>query len=773
MVEAVWLIPAFPLAGFLALLLLGPKLGEPRAGWLATLAMVGSFVSSVVVFLGLVGEDIHDRQYVQTLFEWVPAGDFAVDIGFLVDPLSVTMTLFVTGVGALIHLYSIGYMHGDPKFSKFFLYLNLFAFSMLMLVLGDNMLLTFLGWEGVGACSYFLISFWFTDEANASAGKKAFVTNRIGDWGFMVAMFLTFTTIGSIQYTDIFASAGGLAETTATAITILLLVGAAGKSAQIPLFVWLPDAMAGPTPVSALIHAATMVTSGVYLLTRMNLVIGESAAWAPTTIAWIGAATALFAATIAVAQNDIKKVLAYSTVSQLGYMFLAIGTGAYVAAIFHMITHAFFKALLFLGSGSVIHGMDDDQDMRHYGGLRKLMPITSITFIIGWLAIAGVPPFAGFWSKDEILAFAWNDSPALWAVGFITAILTAFYMSRQVFMTFFGRYRFADVRAEELEEMAAIKVQSAEAAVAEAEAGIGDAEKAVVTAAEKLEKAEEKLVTRQAELAEADPSDEKAVDKATKNLAKAQDGVDKARAAAEEATAAVEAARDAVRAAQAQVATVAAASMNDGSIEFDLFNAPNVGDIAPDDYPEAARARREYHPHESPWQMTLPLVVLAGAAIVAGVMNLPFTKDLHFLEHWLEPVIEESETVLSFKGGTKWVLGVIAVLGGLVGITAAAAVYLQGRFPASKIERPILARGWRYDESITNFMGGPGRKSFDLVAWFDATFVDGAVNGVGRIVRDSGGQLRRLQSGLVRSYAAMVAIGAIALLVWFLSRANF
>jgi proton-translocating NADH-quinone oxidoreductase chain L len=772
MVEAVWLIPAFPLAGFLALLLLGPKLGEPRAGWLATLAMGGSFVSSLVVFFGLVGKDEHERQFVQTLFEWVPAGDFQVDIGFLVDPLSVTMTLFITGVGALIHLYSIGYMHGDPKFSKFFLYLNLFAFSMLMLVLGDNMLLTFLGWEGVGACSYFLIAFWFTDEANASAGKKAFVTNRIGDWGFMVAMFLTFTTIGSIQYTDIFASADGLTESTATAITILLLVGAAGKSAQIPLFVWLPDAMAGPTPVSALIHAATMVTSGVYLLTRMNGVIDVSAAWAPTTIAWVGAATALFAATIAVAQNDIKKVLAYSTVSQLGYMFLAIGTGAYVAAIFHMITHAFFKALLFLGSGSVIHGMDDDQDMRHYGGLRKLMPITSITFIIGWLAIAGVPPFAGFWSKDEILAFAWEDNVALWAVGFLTAILTAFYMSRQVFMTFFGRYRFADVRAEELEDLAAMKVESAEAAVTEAESGIVGAEDAVAKAVEKLEKAQEKLVTREAEMAEVDQSDEKALDKATKNLAKAQDGVDKARAAADEATAAVEVARDAVRTAQAQVAIVAAETMNDGSIGFDLFTAPNVGDLSDDDLPEAARARREYHPHESPWQMTLPLVVLAGAAMVAGVMNLPFTKDLHFLDHWLEPTLVHPAHLTS-SASVKWMLAIVAVAGGLLGIAAAVAIYLQGRFPASKVELPILARGWRYDESITNFMGGPGRRSFDLVAWFDAAFVDGAVNGVGRIVRDSGGQLRRLQSGLVRSYAAMVAIGAVALLIWFLSRANF
>ncbi len=773
MVEAVWLIPAFPLAGFLLILLFGRRLGEPGAGWLATLAMGGSFASAVVVFFGLVGEEEEQRQFGQTLFEWIPAGDFSVDVGFLVDPLSVTMTLFITGVGALIHLYSIGYMHGDEKFSKFFLYMNLFAFSMLMLVLGDNLLLTFLGWEGVGACSYFLISFWFTDEANASAGKKAFITNRIGDWGFMVAMFLTFTTIGSIRYVDIFAADANLAESTATAITILLLVGAVGKSAQIPLFVWLPDAMAGPTPVSALIHAATMVTSGVYLLTRMNGVIDASAAWAPATIAWIGAITALVAATIAIAQNDVKKVLAYSTVSQLGYMFLAIGSGAYVAAIFHMITHAFFKALLFLGSGSVIHGMDDDQDMRHYGGLRKFLPITSATFIVGWLAIAGVPPFAGFWSKDEILAFAWQESYGLWAVGFVTAILTAFYMSRQVFMTFYGRYRFADVRPEEIADVWSTRVANAESALTEAEAGIGEAESAVTKAAEKLEKAREKLATREREAAEVDPDDEKATDKAAKNLDKAREGVSKAEAALEETTATVEAARGAVAAAEAEVARVAAAATSGGlRTEFSLFDAPDMGDLDEADLPEPARARREYHPHESPWQMTVPLVLLAVAAAIGGVLNLPFASDVEFLGRWLEPTLVDPAH-LTASAGLKWVLAAIAVAGGLFGILVAAAIYLGNRFPASKVELPILARGWRYDEAITNFMGGPGRKGFDFVAWFDATFVDGAVNGVGRVVRSGGGQLRRLQSGLVRSYAAMVAVGAVALLAWFLSRASF
>ena len=761
MLDAAFLIPAFPLLGFVAILLFGRRLGEPGAGWLATLAMGGSFASSVVVFIGLVNEPEEERRFVQTLWEWVPAGDFSVDVGFLVDPLSVTMTLFITGVGALIHLYSVAYMHGDKNFSKFFLYMNLFAFSMLMLVLGDNMLITFLGWEGVGACSYFLISFWFTDEANASAGKKAFVTNRIGDWGFMVAMFLTFTTIGSIQYVDLLGNASTLTQNTATAITVLLFVGAAGKSAQIPLYVWLPDAMAGPTPVSALIHAATMVTSGIYLLTRVNPVIAESAAWAPSMIAWVGAGTALFAATVAVAQNDIKKVLAYSTVSQLGYMFLAVGTGAYVAAIFHMITHAFFKALLFLGSGSVIHGMDNDQDMRHYGGLQKLMPITSITFIIGWLAIAGVPPFAGFWSKDEILAYAYEENFVLWAIGLLTAVLTAFYMSRQVFMTFFGRYRFTDVRPEEIAEVWQGRIAAAATALVEAESGIGSTEDGMARAEEKLVKAQEKLDQRQNEMAEVDQSDEKAADKATKNLEKAYDGVVKAQTSVDEVVLSVEEARAFVMEARLNVESIAAAAAAGGD---------DLDGISENDLPDAVRARREYHPHESPWQMTLPLIVLAGAAVVAGAMNLPFSSDLHFLGDWLKPSTFGNEAHLTSGGGTLWVLAVIAVAGGVVGIAAAVAIYLKGRYPAEKVELPILEQAWRYDQTISNFMGGPGRKGFDRVAWFDATFIDGAVNGVGRLVREGGGQLRRLQTGLVRSYAAFVAVGAVGLLAWFLTR---
>ena len=444
--DLIWLIPCLPLFGFVALVVAGRRMGDPKAGWFATGIVAASFLVVVKVFFDLLALPEEERQLTQTLFTWIPSGSFEVSIGFLADPLSILMCLFITFIGALIHLYSIGYMKGDDKFSKFFIYLNLFIASMLLLVLGDNLVLTFLGWEGVGACSYLLISFWHTDPANASAGKKAFVTNRIGDFGFMLGTFLVFVTVGSVNYTDIFASAPSIAGGTATAIALLFFLGAVGKSAQLPLYVWLPDAMAGPTPVSALIHAATMVTAGVYLITRLNPIMAQ-AGWANDVIAWTGAITALVAATIAISQNDIKKVLAYSTVSQLGYMFLAVGTQTYVAGIFHMVTHAFFKALLFLGSGSVIMAMSHEQDMRRYGNLRKYLPVTFATFMIGYLSIAGVPPLSGFWSKDEVLAGAFNSGPAgpvLWFIGLLVALMTAFYMTRQVIMTFFGDEKWRD-----------------------------------------------------------------------------------------------------------------------------------------------------------------------------------------------------------------------------------------------------------------------------------------------------------------------------------------
>ncbi len=446
LLDFVWVIPALPAFGAVVLLVVGKRIGEPKAGWLATTLMALSFAASVAAFLALRSLPGEERRHAHELWQWFAGtGRFSVGFGFLADPLSITMILFVTGTATLIHLYAIGYMHGDARFSRFFAYMNLFAASMLVLVLGSSFLVTFLGWEGVGLCSYLLISFWFERDTAAVAGKKAFVTNRVGDLGFMLAMFLIFSELGTLDYLPAFEAAPALSQGTLTAIALLLFVGAMGKSAQVPLHVWLPDAMEGPTPVSALIHAATMVTAGVFLVSRAHVFFDLGGA-ANDVVAWIGALTALGAATVAIRQNDIKRVLAYSTLSQLGYMFLAAGVGAYSAAMFHMVMHAFFKALLFLGAGSVIHGLHDEQDMRRMGALRKLMPVTAGTFIVGWLAIAGVFPLAGFWSKDEILAKAWfsesiSGGEVLWGVGLVAALLTAFYMTRQVRLVFFGRAR--------------------------------------------------------------------------------------------------------------------------------------------------------------------------------------------------------------------------------------------------------------------------------------------------------------------------------------------
>ena len=447
LVKLAWAIPAFPLAGVVMLWLGRRHIKEPASGWLATVMMALSFVASVVVFSAMVSLPADERAVDLHWFDWITAtGGFSVEVGILADPLSIAMALFITGVGSLIHMYSIGYMHGEARYTRFFTYLNLFAFSMLVLVLAGNYLLTFLGWEGVGLCSYLLISFYNERPSAARAGKKAFVTNRVGDFGFMLALFLIFEHFGTLEITSVLHQAEeGIAGATATGIALLLFLAAAGKSAQGPLFVWLPDAMEGPTPVSALIHAATMVTSGVYLMSRSYPFLEQSGI-SGDVVAWTGAITAIVAATIALTATDIKRVLAYSTISQLGYMFLAVGVGAYVAGLFHMITHAFFKALLFLGAGSVIHGVHEEQDMRRMGALRKLMPVTAGTFIVAWLAIAGMVPLAGFWSKDEILAAAFiSDQYALWAVGAITALITAFYMTRQVYLVFYGNERWHDV----------------------------------------------------------------------------------------------------------------------------------------------------------------------------------------------------------------------------------------------------------------------------------------------------------------------------------------
>ncbi len=434
------LIPALPLVAFFITLFLGKWWLKDSAHWIPILAMAGSFVLSVAAFLAIRGEE---HAMVVELWRWIPVGDFQVPIAFQLDQLSSVMLLVVTGVGTLIFIYSKGYMHGDPGYYRFFAYLSLFAFSMLMLVLGANYLLLYLGWEAVGLCSYYLIGFYYHKPSAASAGKKAFLTNRVGDFGFGLGVMLIFVTFGSLDYLHVFEAVehGGTSEGILLAIGLLLFMGAMGKSAQFPLHVWLPDAMEGPTPVSALIHAATMVTAGVYMVARSS-VIFASAPTAMLVVGAVGAFTAIFAASIGLVQNDIKRVMAYSTVSQLGYMFMALGIGAWIPAIFHLVTHAFFKALLFLGSGSVIHSLGGEQDMRKMGGLARKIPFTYWTLIAGAFALAGVFPFAGFWSKDEILGMNFKGGGyIIWAVGLIAAFITAFYTFRLIFMTFWGESR--------------------------------------------------------------------------------------------------------------------------------------------------------------------------------------------------------------------------------------------------------------------------------------------------------------------------------------------
>lgn len=446
-----WLIPVFPLLGFILIGVLNKRLPVLISGSIASLMVFLSFLISIGFFF-----EVREASFVPeriTLFDWISVGDLKIDFSFLIDRLSVIMLLVVTGVGTLIHVYSIGYMHHEPDHSRFFAYLNLFVFFMLLLVLGSNYIVMFAGWEGVGLCSYLLIGFWFKNTEYSNAAKKAFVMNRIGDLGFLLGVFLIYTTFGSVSFKEVFESAKlfGSNNTTITAICLLLFVGAVGKSAQIPLFTWLPDAMAGPTPVSALIHAATMVTAGIYMVVRSNVLFALSP-YASQIVAIVGLATAFFAATIGLKQNDIKKVLAYSTVSQLGYMFVALGVGAYDTALFHVVTHAFFKALLFLGAGSVIHAMSGEQDIRRMGGLKAKLPVTHFTFMIGTLAIAGIPPFAGFFSKDEILAVSFGYSMPMFTLLSLTSVLTAVYMFRLYWLVFYGDFRGTDHQKAHLHE---------------------------------------------------------------------------------------------------------------------------------------------------------------------------------------------------------------------------------------------------------------------------------------------------------------------------------
>jgi NADH-quinone oxidoreductase subunit L len=646
-----FLIPLLPLAGFLILLAFGRKLGNPRAGWLATLVVAASFVVAVIVFIGLYQLPTSGRSYTQTWFTWISAGQLHVDMGLLIDPLSMTMAAFVTGVSALIHLYSIGYMEHDEDFPKFFLYLNLFVAAMLLLVLADNFLFLFLGWEGVGICSYFLIGFWFERNTASSAAKKAMIFNRIGDAAFLVALFLIFQKTGSLEYHQVFARLGSVGTPTLTAIALLLFAGATGKSAQIPLFPWLADAMEGPTPVSALIHAATMVTAGVYVMCRVNPILFR-APDAGHVIAIVGAGTALLGATIACAQNDIKKILAYSTISQLGFMFLGVGVGAYDAAIFLMLTHAFYKALLFLGAGSVIHAMNDDQDVKTMGALARVMPITGITFLIGWLAIGGVPPFAGFWSKGAVLLNAFAYSPALWAVGSFAAMLTAYYMGRAYLLVFQGEQRWVEAR----------------------------------------------------------PS-----------------GADHGGRAAEDA---------------------------------------GHGDAT------AGGKASGYSPHDPSWVMSVPLIILGALSAFGGLIDLPFHPTLDFLDRWLAPIFDGR--LLYHRWGITGEWGFAIIDAGLAFLGVGLAIALWGRVwerPAA--EPTVLRRAWYIDWAYDSFIARPSTEvAVDTSSVVEAKGIDGAVNGVGGLVRAAGRQLRKVQTGYVRNYALGLTAGLVLILAYVLTRAS-
>ncbi|NUN69232.1 MAG: NADH-quinone oxidoreductase subunit L [Bacteroidetes bacterium] len=637
------LIILFPLIGFLINGLLGRKIkNEAVVGTIGTLAVASSFVVALLIYIEMLGFAAEERKHIVTVFEWITAGTFSVNVAYQVDQLSILMTLIVTGVGSLIHLYSIGYMHGDAGFWRFFTYLNLFIFAMLNLVLADNYLLMFLGWEGVGLCSYLLIGFWydrnFEKGTTGDAAKKAFIVNRIGDFGFLLAMFLIFNTFGSLTYEAVFAQAAGFSvgDTVLFWITLLMFVGATGKSAQIPLYVWLPDAMAGPTPVSALIHAATMVTAGIYMVARSSILF----ALAPETmniVAVTGLLTAFFAGTIGLVQNDIKKVLAYSTVSQLGYMFLGVGVGAFSAGLFHVMTHAFFKALLFLGSGAVIHAMHEEQDIQKMGGLQKYMPWTFRTFAIGSFAIAGFPLLSGFFSKDEILWKAYADgAPWMWFIAALAAGVTAFYMFRLVSLTFLGKERFD---------------------------------------------------------------------------------------------------------------------------------------------------HHHVHPHEAPKTMLIPLLVLAVLSIIGGYVGIPHVLGGHnYFEEFLEPVFAgaNAKMMLPMHDAAALELGLMAtsVAIGLLGIYAGWKIYTQKQSVAEETAKrfagfhKLLWNKYFVDEAYDAAIVNPIKQTSEKFLWkiFDVKVIDNALNYSAKFVDISSGLFRRIQTGVVQSYAIVLVAGILFvlgyLMVW-------
>jgi len=657
-VNAAYVVVAAPLLGALVLLLAGRKLGEPWAGVLVTALGFVSFAATLVAWVTLLGKPASARTVEKPLFTWIPVAGLHVSFGLQIDPLSIFMCLFVTGVSSLIFLYSIGYMHADPAFPRFFFYLSLFLFSMLCLVLSNNFLFTFLGWEGVGFCSYGLVGFWFERPKAAVAAKKAFVTNRVGDFGFMIALFLMYEHFGSFNYSVVLRG-GPLPGAFATGLGLMLVLGACGKSAQIPLYIWLPDAMEGPTPISALIHAATMVTAGVYLICRSAPLLH----YTPSTqlvIACLGAATAFVSATIACAETDIKRILAYSTLGEIGFMFLAAGSGSYSSALFLMITHAFFKALLFLAAGAVIHAMADEQNIRAMGGLRRYLPVTFVCFIFGYLALSAIPPFAGFWSHDAVLQAAYHKNFFLWLTAVAADGLTAYYMSREVVLVFLGKARWQEQRP-------AASVAASSPAVAGASGG-----------------------------------------------------------------------------------------------------SPVAGGG------EAAGAYGGHggalHPHDAPWTMTLPLIVLAAGSLLGGLIDLPISG-LDFLNRFLAPVFPASiAPAITLSTSTKWTIGIIATVVAFAGLFAGLAAW-RNHVERPALEPAFLAHGWYIDETIAATVSGPLAEAADGLAFgVDAGAVDGTVNGVAALIAASGRQLRRLQTGYVRTYALGIGVGAAVILIYAAAR---
>ena len=650
-------IPLLPFAGFLVNNFGARALPKRVVGAVASVAMFAAFAAAAMAVGSLTSLPAEEREIVQTIYTWIGSADFQVPLGLRLDPLSAVMILIITGIGFLIHLYSTAYMAGEEpaEYARYFAYLNLFAAFMLLLVLGDNLIVMFVGWEGVGLCSYLLIGFWYPNRFAADAGKKAFIVNRIGDVAFILGVLLAFSHFGTVNFEELNGAIAGLRPDAAfgvvSAIALLLFIGATGKSAQIPLYVWLPDAMEGPTPVSALIHAATMVTAGVYLIGR-NAVLFAHAPDVLMIVAVIGTATALWAGAIGMVQNDIKRVLAYSTVSQLGYMFMAMGVGAYAAGIFHLFTHAFFKALLFLGSGAVIHALAGEQDLRRMGGLKKELPVTYWTFLIGALAIAGVPGLAGFFSKDEILYRTFSAGhPMLWAVGALTSLMTAFYMFRLVFLAFHGERR--------------------QAAVAQA---------------------------------------------------------------------------------------------------------------AHDDHagPHDTHAHQS-HLHDAPPAMAIALVVLAIGSVFAGYLNVPAALGgSAFLEHFLEPslhvpAVDGAHAAEHADHAVETTLMIVSSLIALAGIGIAAFLYLKrpelpkvfaARYPG--LYRLFVNKGY-VDEMYDAVLVQPIKSLSEHVLWkADARVIDGAVNGTGQIVAETGALVRQIQTGSVRAYAVSVLFGAVVIVGYYL-----